>query len=77
MTMTLNNTSAMIDRVNAALNFTATDDVALVAETLESLFDELDEMLDDNDDATLRLAMRAVQLAFTYIETTATLPPSA
>jgi hypothetical protein len=69
-------TNTIIDRINDALTFDANDDVALVAESLERLFDELDEMLDVDDDPTLRLALRAVSLAFTYIETTGTLPAS-
>lgn len=67
-------TTTLIDRINNVLTFDAHDDVAIVAESLECLFDELDEMLDDNDDPTLRLALRAVSLAFTYIETVGSLP---
>jgi hypothetical protein len=41
-----------------------------------TLFDELDELIADNDDPVLRLAQRAVSLAFTLIETTDTQPGS-
>lgn len=69
----------IIARVNDALNFdmTRVDDLAYVAcvsQQLEQLFDELCELVDDNDDEVLRLAQRAVSLAFTFIETTDALP---
>ena len=69
----------IITRVNNALNFDMTRAhdlayVACVSQQLEELFDELEELVDDNDDPTLILAQRAVSLAFTFIETTDALP---
>lgn len=78
--MTAMTTTDIVTRVNDALTFDMsradTDDLylACVLDELECLFDELDAMLADHDDPTLRLAQRAVSLAFTYIETTETLP---
>ncbi|MGU3651201.1 hypothetical protein [Mycolicibacterium sp. A43C] len=70
---------SIIARVNDALNFDMirADDlahVACVSQQLEQLFDELCELVDGNDDDVLRLAQRAVSLAFTFIETTDALP---
>ncbi|WP_445163215.1 hypothetical protein ACTXG5_08315 [Mycobacterium sp. Dal123C01] len=78
--MTAMTTTDLVTRVNDALTFDmsrADDDdlyLALVLDQLECLFDELDTMLADNDDPTLCLAQRAVSLAFTFIETTGSLP---